>query len=49
MDVASCYKFLSILQSEYEIVEGEFDDYIAAPKPNGYMSILPQLRWRYSF
>jgi len=38
-DVADCYGVLGILQSEYQRIPQEFDDYIAQPKPNGYQSI----------
>lgn len=37
--VDDCYTVLSILQSKWDFIEGEFDDYIANPKPNGYQSI----------
>lgn len=37
--VADCYAVLSLLQSEYQRIPHEFDDYIAQPKPNGYQSI----------
>lgn len=34
-----CYRTLSVLHSIWTPVHEEFDDYIAAPKPNGYRSI----------
>jgi GTP pyrophosphokinase len=34
-----CYQILSIVQSEFEIVENSFTDYIAVPKNNMYQSI----------
>ncbi|MEJ6005327.1 RelA/SpoT family protein [Paucibacter sp. AS339] len=37
--VADCYAVLSRLHEKYTAVEGEFDDYIARPKPNGYQSL----------
>jgi GTP pyrophosphokinase len=37
--VADCYAVLSRLHEKYKPVEGEFDDYIARPKPNGYQSL----------
>ena len=37
--VADCYAVLSRLHELYTPVEGEFDDYIARPKPNGYQSL----------
>ncbi|MFG6448337.1 RelA/SpoT family protein [Roseateles sp. BYS180W] len=38
-DVADCYAVLSRLHERYAAVEGEFDDYIARPKSNGYQSL----------
>jgi GTP pyrophosphokinase len=38
-DVDACYAALARLQSRWRGVEGEFDDYIARPKPNGYRSL----------
>ncbi len=38
-DVADCYAALSRLHEIYTPVAGEFDDYIAKPKPNGYQSL----------
>jgi GTP pyrophosphokinase len=37
--VADCYAVLSRLHEVYSPVDGEFDDYIARPKPNGYQSL----------
>ncbi len=37
--VADCYAVLSRLHDLYAPVDGEFDDYIARPKPNGYQSL----------
>ncbi|MCV2354185.1 RelA/SpoT family protein [Paucibacter sp. B2R-40] len=37
--VADCYAVLSRLHEVYTPVDGEFDDYIARPKPNGYQSL----------
>jgi GTP pyrophosphokinase len=37
--VSDCYTVLSLLQSEFQRVPQEFDDYIAQPKANGYQSI----------
>ncbi len=37
--VADCYVVLSRLQARWRAVPGEFDDYIARPKPNGYQSL----------
>ncbi|SEK31249.1 GTP pyrophosphokinase [Roseateles sp. YR242] len=38
-DVADCYAVLARLHELYKPVDGEFDDYIARPKPNGYQSL----------
>jgi GTP pyrophosphokinase len=37
--VAECYAALGVVHSHYAYLAGEFDDYIATPKPNGYRSI----------
>ncbi len=37
--VADCYAALARLHEVYTPVQGEFDDYIAKPKPNGYQSL----------
>ena len=38
-DVPSCYAALGVVHSLFAYLPGEFDDYIATPKPNGYRSI----------
>jgi len=38
-DVAQCYTLLGLVHSQWQPIPGEFDDYIAAPKPNGYSSL----------
>ena len=38
-DVPSCYAALSWVHSAFAPAHGEFDDYIARPKPNGYQSL----------
>jgi GTP pyrophosphokinase len=38
-DVPACYAALSRVHERYTAVSGEFDDYIARPKPNGYRSL----------
>lgn len=38
-DVPACYAALSTVHARYRLVAGEFDDYIARPKPNGYQSL----------
>ncbi len=38
-DVAQCYQVLSLVHEMWSPVEGEYDDYIARPKANGYRSL----------
>lgn len=38
-DVADCYKILSFAHESWHPIKEEFDDYINAPKANGYKSI----------
>jgi len=38
-DVAGCYAALARVHEAWTPLEGEFDDYIARPKPNGYQSL----------
>ena len=38
-DVAACYQVLSMVHERFAPVAGEFDDYIARPKANGYQSL----------
>jgi GTP pyrophosphokinase len=38
-DVPACYAALARVHDGYRPVDGEFDDYIARPKPNGYQSL----------
>ena len=38
-DVADCYAVLGRVHERWRAVAGEFDDYIARPKPNGYQSL----------
>ena len=37
--VADCYAALGVVHGLWSYLPGEFDDYIATPKPNGYRSI----------
>jgi GTP pyrophosphokinase len=37
--VADCYTAVGIIHSLWHPIPGEFDDYIANPKPNGYQSL----------
>ena len=38
-DVAACYAVLGRVHERFRAVDGEFDDYIARPKANGYQSL----------
>ena len=38
-DVPACYAALSRVHERYRAVAGEYDDYLAKPKPNGYRSL----------
>ncbi len=38
-DIASCYTVLGLLHGAFTPIPGEFDDYIARPKSNGYQSL----------
>ena len=38
-DANGCYAALSFVHSRFTPIEGEFDDYIAKPKSNGYQSL----------
>jgi GTP pyrophosphokinase len=38
-DKAACYAALARVHEAFTPVDGEFDDYIARPKPNGYQSL----------
>lgn len=44
--VEDCYTILGLLHSRYKYLADEFDDYISAPKPNGYRSIQTTLIWK---
>ena len=37
--VPDCYKALGVVHGLWQYINGEFDDYIATPKENGYQSI----------
>ena len=38
-DIDQCYAVLALVHSGYTPIDGEFDDYIAKPKANGYQSL----------
>lgn len=38
-DVKDCYEVLSLVQTLWQPISGEFDDYIARPKSNNYRSL----------
>ena len=38
-DVNGCYAALSFVHANFSPIDGEFDDYIAKPKTNGYQSL----------
>ena len=38
-DVKGCYAALAFVHANYAPIDGEFDDYIAKPKANGYQSL----------
>jgi GTP pyrophosphokinase len=38
-EIAACYQVLSLVHERFAAVPGEYDDYIARPKPNGYQSL----------
>jgi GTP pyrophosphokinase len=43
-DVDACYAVLARVHARWSAVAGEFDDYIAKPKPNGYQSLHTVIR-----
>jgi GTP pyrophosphokinase len=43
-DVDACYAVLARVHERWRALAGEFDDYIARPKPNGYQSLHTVIR-----
>jgi GTP pyrophosphokinase len=43
-DVPACYAVLARVHDRWRALAGEFDDYIARPKPNGYQSLHTVIR-----
>ena len=43
-DIASCYSALGAVHASWQPIEDEWDDYIAAPKSNGYRSLHTAIR-----
>ncbi len=43
-DIDTCYAVLARVHARWSAVAGEFDDYIARPKPNGYQSLHTVIR-----
>jgi GTP pyrophosphokinase len=43
-DVDACYAVLARVHERWRAMAGEFDDYIARPKPNGYQSLHTVIR-----
>ncbi len=38
-DIGDCYRVLGVVHNSWRPIQGEFDDYIAVPKANGYRSL----------
>jgi len=38
-NIEDCYRALAVIHTGWRMIPEEFDDYISAPKPNGYRSI----------
>ena len=38
-DIGQCYSTLGVVHTQWQHIPSEFDDYVAAPKENGYRSI----------
>ena len=44
--IGDCYVMLGLLHAKYPYIDGEFDDYVSTPKPNGYRSLQTTLNWK---
>jgi GTP pyrophosphokinase len=45
-NLVDCYTVLGLLHAKYNYLPDEFEDYISAPKPNGYRSIQTTINWK---
>ena len=45
-NLVDCYTVLGLLHAKYNYMPEEFEDYISAPKPNGYRSIQTTISWK---
>jgi len=45
-NLVDCYTVLGLLHAKYNYIQEEFEDYISAPKPNGYRSIQTTISWK---
>jgi len=45
-NLVDCYTVLGLLHAKYKYLPEEFEDYISAPKPNGYRSIQTTISWK---
>lgn len=45
-NLVDCYTVLGLLHAKYNYLPEEFEDYISAPKPNGYRSIQTTINWK---
>jgi GTP pyrophosphokinase len=45
-NLVECYTVLGLLHAKYRSLPEEFEDYISAPKPNGYRSIQTTISWK---
>ncbi len=45
-NLVDCYTVLGLLHAKYNYIQEEFEDYISAPKPNGYRSIQTTINWK---